>query len=81
MVFGKPAPPKPKTNDLLPTKLANDIAESLKRILLSDDLEPLEVRVFFIEFTLIRSGVGIETIFTVSTLLPSIVEIKMVFRD
>ena len=45
MVFGKPAPPKPKANDLLPTKLANDIAESLKRILLSDDLEPLEVRV------------------------------------
>ena len=44
MVFGKPAPPKPKTkNDLLPSKLANDIAESLKRILLSDDLEPLEV--------------------------------------
>jgi len=43
MVFGKPAPPKQKTkNDLLPSNLTNDIAESLKRILLSDDLEPLE---------------------------------------
>ena len=78
MVFGKPAPPKPKANDLLPTKLANDIAESLKRILLSDDLEPLEV--CSIEFSVMIKARQ-RNHFTPSSLFLSVIETKTVSRN
>ena len=45
MVFGqkKPEPVKKEKNEL-PGKLVKEINQSLRRIMMSEDLEPLEVR-------------------------------------